>query len=148
MRRLGLVAVMVAPACGASARDLTVVAGGGRLQEQMRRTLFLPFSEAQGVPVADTSYDYNVGPMRAMVRAGNVVWDVVLVEAPDLVQGCDDGVFERIDWSMVHRGKFLPGGTSELACCRFGGHRDKVFQPYRRFSCSAGYSAVSSSLRR
>jgi len=35
-----------------------------------------------------------------------------------------------------------------LACCRFGGHRDKVFQPYRRSPCSGGYSVGSSKLRR
>jgi hypothetical protein len=35
-----------------------------------------------------------------------------------------------------------------LACCWFGGHRDKVFQPYRRFPCSDECSAESSSLRR
>ena len=35
-----------------------------------------------------------------------------------------------------------------LDCCRFGGHRDKVFQPYRRFPCSDECSAGSLSLRR
>jgi hypothetical protein len=39
-------------------------------------------------------------------------------------------------------------GLRDVACCWFGGHRDKVFQPYWRFPCSGGYSVVSSKLRR
>ena len=35
-----------------------------------------------------------------------------------------------------------------VSCCRFGGHRDKVFQPDRRSQCSDGYSVGSSKLRR
>jgi hypothetical protein len=33
-----------------------------------------------------------------------------------------------------------------VAFCWFGGHRDKVFQPYRRSPCSDGYSVESSKL--
>ncbi|NKE48283.1 extracellular solute-binding protein [Roseomonas frigidaquae] len=120
MRRL--LAPFVALALGlcavpALARDLTIVAGGGALQDHMRRTLFATFP---GGPVVDTAYDYNVGPIRAMVAAGNVTWDVVMVEAPDLVRGCEDGIFERIDWSVVDRGKFMPGGATTCGAGAIG----------------------------
>jgi putative spermidine/putrescine transport system substrate-binding protein len=108
------VAAMVSPA---AARDLTVVAGGGALQDHMRRTLFSTFA---GGPVVDTAYDYNVGPIRAMVQARNVTWDVVLVEAPDLIRGCEDGIFERIDWSVVNRAKFMPGGATTCGAGAIG----------------------------
>jgi hypothetical protein len=36
----------------------------------------------------------------------------------------------------------------DLACCRFGGHRDKVFPPIGGPQCKEGSSAASSSLRR
>ena len=104
-------AAALAPAW-ADARDLTVVAGGGALQEHMRKTLFQTFSQANGIPLADSAYDYNPGPIKAMVKAGNITWDVVMVEAPDLIQGCEDGTFEKIDWSVVRREKFIPGGTA------------------------------------
>jgi hypothetical protein len=35
-----------------------------------------------------------------------------------------------------------------MACCRFGGHRDKVFSPIGEQECREGSSAASSSLRR
>lgn len=101
----------------ASARDLTIVAGGGALQDHMRRTLFGTFP---GGPVTDTAYDYNVGPIRAMVQARNVTWDVVMVEAPDLVRGCEDGIFERIDWAVVNRDKFMPGGATTCGAGAIG----------------------------
>ena len=140
MRRLGLVAVLVLLAFGASARDLTVVAGGGPLQDHMRRTLFQPFAAANGITVADVAYDDNVGPIRAMVRAGNVTWDVVLVEAPDLVQGCDDGVFERIDWSVVDRQKFLPGGTSECGAGAIGWGVSIFYDEHRHANGPASFA--------
>jgi putative spermidine/putrescine transport system substrate-binding protein len=122
MRRLlgylaGLALGLAAAAMPAAARDLTVVAGGGALQDHMRRTLFSSFA---GGPVVDTAYDYNVGPIRAMVQARNVTWDVVLVEAPDLIRGCEDGIFERIDWSVVDRAKFMPGGATTCGAGAIG----------------------------
>jgi putative spermidine/putrescine transport system substrate-binding protein len=125
LRRLLFAALLAAPIAGllaspAAARDLTIVAGGGPLQDHMRTTLFVPFGAANNLRVADTSYDYNVGPIRAMVQARNVTWDVVMVEAPDLVQGCEDGVFEKIDWSIVNRNKFLPGGAIDCGAGAIG----------------------------
>lgn len=118
MRRLlAPLAALLLAATPATARDLTIVAGGGALQDHMRSTLFATF---QGGPVVDTAYDYNVGPIRAMVQARNVTWDVVMVEAPDLVRGCEDGIFERIDWSVVNRDKFMPGGATTCGAGAIG----------------------------
>jgi putative spermidine/putrescine transport system substrate-binding protein len=112
MRRILLLLAATLLATPAMAqRELTVAAIGGPLQDHMRRTLFESFNRATGIPVRDVAYDANVGPIRAMVQARNVTWDVALVEAPDLIRGCEDGIFERIDWSVVRRDKFLPGGT-------------------------------------
>ena len=115
-----LAALVMGAGPAVAQRELTIVAGGGALQDHMRRTLFESFTRATGTPVRDASYDYNVGPIRAMVQARNVTWDVVMVEAPDLIRGCEDGVFERIDWSVVNRDKFLPGGTSTCGAGAIG----------------------------
>jgi putative spermidine/putrescine transport system substrate-binding protein len=111
-RLLTLLAALLLATPALAQRELTVVGVGGALQDHMRRTLFESFTRATGVPLRDTAYDANTGPIRAMVQARNVTWDVVMVEAPDLIRGCEDGIFERIDWSVVRRDKFLPGGTS------------------------------------
>ncbi len=121
MRRLLLLLAALLLATPAVAqRELTVVGVGGALQDHMRRTLFESFTRATGIPLRDTAFDANVGPIRAMVAARNVTWDVVLVEAPDLIRGCEDGIFERIDWSAVGRDKFLPGGTATCGAGAIG----------------------------
>ncbi len=119
-RLLGSLLALALGAAPAAARDLTIVAGGGQLQDHMRATLFQSFTAETGISVTDAAYDYNVGPIRAMVQARNVTWDVVLVEAPDLIRGCEDGVFERMDWSVVNRGKFSPGGTTNCGAGAIG----------------------------
>ncbi len=41
-------------------------------------------------------------------------WDVVLVEAEDLEQGCADGLYEKIDWASVDgEPSFIPQAASE-----------------------------------
>jgi putative spermidine/putrescine transport system substrate-binding protein len=112
MKRLLVLLALLFATPALAQRDLTIVAGGGALQDHMRRALFESFSRATGIAVRDTAYDYNVGPIRAMVQARNVTWDVAMVEAPDLIRGCEDGVFERLDWSVIDRQKFLPGGSN------------------------------------
>jgi transposase len=44
--------------------------------------------------------------------------------------------------------RVLPKEFGRLACCRFGGHRDRVFPPIGGPQCKEGSSAASSSLRR
>ncbi len=46
----------------------------------------------------------------------------------------------------THEG--LGGQSQKVACCRFRGHRDKVFNGTGELECKEGSSAASSSLRR
>ncbi len=103
---------MAALAVPAAARDLTVVGFGGGFQDNARKHLFQGYAAASGTKVVDDVYNGEVARIAAMVRAKDVGWDVVMVEAPELVRGCQDGLFERMDWSVVKQGKFVPGGTS------------------------------------
>ena len=56
------------------------------------------------------SIDYSGGlaEVRAQVEAGNVTWDVVDLELSDAVLGCDEGLFEVIDKSILPN---APDGT-------------------------------------
>ncbi len=105
-------------ACGlfaipAEARDLTVVGFGGGFQDAARTTLFQPYGRATGQTVVDDSYNGELARIYTMSQTRDVVWDVVMVEAPELARGCEDGVFMRIDWSVVNRGQFAPNTTSD-----------------------------------
>lgn len=106
---LGLVAALAVGT--AQARDLTVVGFGGGFQDNARKHLFQGYAGASGQKVVDDVYNGEVARIAAMVRARDIAWDVVMVEAPELVRGCQDGLFERINWSVVKAEKFVPNGT-------------------------------------
>ena len=49
-----------------------------------------------------------------MVETKNVTWDVVEVESPDVARGCDEGLFEKLDYSKIgNKADFLPAAVTE-----------------------------------
>ena len=105
---------LLAAAAPAQSRDLMVVGFGGGFQDNARKHLFQGYSRAAGVVVKDDVYNGEMARIAAQVKARDVTWDVVMVEAPELVRGCEDGSFEKLDWSVIDRTKFVPGGA--VAC--------------------------------
>lgn len=103
------------PAGAAAARDLTIVSWGGNYQEAQQGIFFRPFAEESGAPVLDESWDGGYGVLQSRVMAGSPNWDVVQVEAEELALGCEDGLFEPIDWSGIEGGEdaFLEAAVSE-----------------------------------
>lgn len=100
---LGFVATFTAVAAlasAANARDLTVVSWGGAYQDVQKKVYFEPF-KAAGTPMNDESWDGGVGVLRAKVQGGASTWDVVQVESDELALGCDEGLFEKINYSQI-----------------------------------------------
>ena len=97
-----------------SARDLTVVGWGGSYQEAQRKAYFNPFIKKSGKKLLDESYNGEMAKIKAMVETKNVTWDVVQVEAPELINACEQGLLEIIDWSKVGSKKdFLADAVGE-----------------------------------
>ncbi len=84
----------------ASARDLTVVSWGGAYQDVQKKVYFEPF-KASGTAMNDELWDGGVGVLRAKVQGGASTWDVVQVESDELALGCDEGLFEKINYSKI-----------------------------------------------
>ena len=105
-------ATAVATSGAASARDLMIVGFGGGFQDNARKHLFQGYEKATGVAVKDDVYNGEMAKVYSMVKAKDVTYDVIMVEAPELVRGCEDGIFEKMDWSVVKKDKFIPNGTS------------------------------------
>ena len=101
-----LVAATALSGNAALARDLTVVSFGGALQDAQREALFKPYI-AQFGPLTDEAYNGELAKIKAMVEAGDVTWDVVQMEAPELENACSDGTVERLDWDKL-------GGTKDI----------------------------------
>ncbi|NBF02918.1 extracellular solute-binding protein [Pseudomonas sp. Fl5BN2] len=93
---LGLDSAQAAP-------DMVVVAYGGAGQKAQDVALFQPFSKADGSKLIQSEYNGEMARIKVMVDTGNVDWDVVQIEGPDLMRGCDEGMYERLDWKVLGR---------------------------------------------
>ncbi len=118
MKISAMLTVTMALATGATARDLTIVGFGGGYQDSARTHLFDAYEAASGVAVSDDVYNGEMAKIYGMAETGNVTYDIIMVEAPELVRGCEDGVFAPIDYSIVNADKFIEGATHD---CGVGG---------------------------
>lgn len=108
----GVLFCLAVPA--AEARDLSVVSWGGALQDGQRAVFFRPFEAKTGLKIADEPWDGGIGVLRAKVEGGNSTWDVVEVESDELAIGCEEGLFEKLDFSRIGgKSAYLPGAVSD-----------------------------------
>lgn len=108
-----LAAVAIGFSSVATARDLTVVSWGGAYQDAQREVYFKPFM-ATGVKMAEESWDGGVGTLRTKVKGGNNNWDVVQVESDELLIGCEEGLYEKLDWAKLGgKDKYLPDAVND-----------------------------------
>ncbi|WP_066452981.1 ABC transporter substrate-binding protein [Castellaniella caeni] len=94
----------------AQARDLTVVNFGGANGDAQTAAFIKPYEKESGKKIIPVAYNGEQAKVKAMVQAGNVVWDAVEVETGDLGRGCEEGTYENIDWSTVlNKEDMVPG---------------------------------------
>lgn len=81
--------------------QITVVNFGGANGDAQKKAYFTPYEKATGSKVIGVAYNGEQAKIKAMVEARNVTWDVVEVESPDVSRGCDEGLFEKLDYSKI-----------------------------------------------
>lgn len=97
-----------------AAEPLSVMSFGGAYQEAQRKAVFTAYAEETGRPVSEQEYGGEIAKIKAMIDSGNTTIDVVDVDAPTLLQGCDEGIFETIDWEKIGpKSDWLAGTTSD-----------------------------------
>jgi putative spermidine/putrescine transport system substrate-binding protein len=107
-------AIVLALAGTAAARDLTVVSWGGAYQDAQREVYFKPYMEQTKTKMLEENWDGGVGVLRAKIQGGANNWDVVQVESEELVLGCEEGLYEKIDWAKVGgKDRFLPDAVHD-----------------------------------
>ena len=109
-------AALAATASGALAqgRPLSVVSWGGAYQDAQKEVYFKPFMEKTGIKMVDESWDGGIGVLRAKLQGGANNWDVVQVESEELLLGCEEGLFDKLDWAKLGgRDKYLPDAVSD-----------------------------------
>lgn len=98
----------------AQAEQLTVVSFGGLNKQAQEKAFYAPFSQANKVNIEAGEFNGEMAKVKAMVETGQVSWDVVEVESPELVRGCSEGMFEPLDWSKLgDKKQFVQTAVSE-----------------------------------
>lgn len=93
--------------------DLTVVNFGGANGNAQKKAFFEPFEKANDIKIVPVEYNGEMAKIKAMVETKNVTWDVVEVESPDVVRGCDEGLFEKLDWAKIgKKDDYLPAAVN------------------------------------
>jgi len=99
---LALTAAVAATFAGeALARDFTIASWGGGYQDSQRKHFFKPFADAEGIRVLEDTYLGGWAQFKAMQATGSRPWDVVQIETSELVRGCEEGLFVKLDWSRI-----------------------------------------------
>jgi len=100
----------------AAADGLTITSWGGAYQTSQRKTYFEPFATSTGTKITEEEYNGEIAKIRAMVEANSVTWDVVDVDTPTAQQGCDEGIFEKLDYAKIQpKDKYIDGAATECA---------------------------------
>ena len=100
--------------------QLTVVNFGGANGAAQKKAYFEPFEKANGAKIVAVEYNGEQAKIKAMVESKKITWDVVEVESPDIARGCDEGLFEKLDYSKVGaKGDFTPAAVHECGIGAF-----------------------------
>jgi len=107
----------------AQAEEITVVSWGGAYTKSQVEAYHKPWNGYTGNTVISEDYNGGLAEIKAQVEAGNVTWNLVDVELSDAVRGCDEGILEVMDHSVLPDGAngvpaaedFLPGALAECA---------------------------------
>ena len=87
-----------------AAESVTVVSWGGSYANACEEAYLKPFAAATGIEVLLDDYNGGLSQVRSQVETGGLYWDIIDIQSPDLVRGCDEGLFERLDTSLLSPG--------------------------------------------
>ncbi|MGY0194773.1 ABC transporter substrate-binding protein [Leptothrix sp. BB-4] len=106
------VALIALPALAQT--QLTVVNFGGANGAAQKKAYFEPFEKTGAAKIVGVEYNGEQAKIKAMVETKKISWDVVEVESPDVNRGCDEGLFEKLDYSKIgNKADFQPAAVHE-----------------------------------
>ncbi|MHA6788240.1 ABC transporter substrate-binding protein [Pseudomonas bijieensis] len=104
----------VALSSHAMAEKITVISYGGASKEAQQIAFYKPFTDLSGTQIVAGEWNGEMAMLKAMVETRSVSWDVLDVEDTDLARGCEEGLFEKIDYSKIaSKNDLIPGSQQE-----------------------------------
>lgn len=122
MKKITGVIALVAALCtgvdAVSAETMVFTAWGGTTQDAQKEYWADTFTEKTGVKVLqDGPTDY--GKIKAMIESGKVSWDVVDTEGEYAVQAGQQGLLEKLDFSVIDKKNLDPRFVTDYAVGSF-----------------------------
>src|SRR4029078_6847475 len=94
--------------------SITVVNFGGANAAAQKKAYVEPFEKSGAGKIVSVEYNGEQAKIKAMVETKKVTWDVVEVESPDVARGCDEGLFEKLDYAKIApKGDFVPAAVTD-----------------------------------
>lgn len=115
------------------AADLNITSWGGEYQSAQRDVFFKPFTADSGKKVTEKVYDGGLDEIQTLIKSEKQDWDVVEVDAADLIRGCQKKYFEVLNWHKVgQRSEFMTGthhncGVGSVIWAMVLAYNDKTF---------------------
>ena len=81
--------------------ELSIASWGGAYQTSQREAYFKPYAKEANVTILEDEWSGELSQIRVQVETGNYKWAVVDVEADHVIAGCDEGILETIDYSLL-----------------------------------------------
>ena len=103
--------LLTAMASSVMANEITVISFGGVSKDVQSQAFYKPFEKATGNKVIAGEYNGEMGRIKAMVDTRSVNWDVVQLEGPELIRGCEEGMFEPLDPAKIGNPEDFVAGT-------------------------------------
>lgn len=88
--------------------EITYAGSGGGLAQVMDMLFDKPFEKATGIRIKALATTDRVSAMRAMMQAGNPIWDVAELTPIEYATASLEGWLEPIDWSVADPDDLLP----------------------------------------
>ena len=116
-----VLSVTVAPVLAEDA--LTIVSWGGAYTKSQVEAYQKPFTAKTGIKINSEDYNGGLAQVKAQVETGNVTWNAIDVELSDAIRGCEEGLLEEIDLSILPPAPdgtpaeedFIPGSLHDCA---------------------------------
>ena len=105
---LATTALAFSAGAAAAESSITVVSWGGAYTKSQVEAYHKPWMAETGNKVVSEDYNGGLAEIKAQVESGTVTWDLVDVELSDAIRGCDEGLLEEIDHSILPA---APDGT-------------------------------------
>jgi putative spermidine/putrescine transport system substrate-binding protein len=112
---------------------LTVATYGGAYTKSQMLAFVFPYRQMKGRWVTVDQYRAGAGGLaqiRAQVRSLNVKWDLVTMNISDAIRGCREGLFEKIDHSILGKSAIQDFYPEALLDCAVGENIDAIVIAY------------------